>query len=198
MGGRKGLVDAYLAAVLGITGLTAAAYTVQATLRLRAEETSGRVEPLLGTRVGRIRWALSHLVFALLGTALLLAVAGVGAGLAYGVQIHDVGGQVPRLLAAALVQLPAAWVLAGLGAALFGLAPRLAALTWAGLAACVLLLELGALLGLGQWIVDASPFAHVPKLPGSAFTATPLLWLTGIAAVLSATGLAGFRRRDIG
>jgi ABC-2 type transport system permease protein len=198
MGGRKGLVDAYLAAVFGITGLVAAAYTVQATLRLRAEEISGRVEPLLATQVGRIRWALSHLAFALLGTAVLLAVAGAGAGLAYGLRIHDVGGQVPRLLAAALVQLPAAWILAGLGAALFGLAPRLAALTWAGLVACLLLLELGALLGLSQWLVDVSPFAHVPKLPGTAFTATPLLWLTGIAVALAAAGLVGLQRRDIG
>jgi len=199
MGGRKGLVDTYLAAVFGITGLVAAAYTVQATLRLRAEESAGRAEPLLATRVGRIRWAFSHLVFALLGTAALLAVAGAGGGLAYGLQIHDVGGQVPRLLAAALVQLPAAWVLAGLGAALFGLAPRLAAgLTWAGLIACLVLLELGALLGLSQWLVDISPFAHVPKLPGTAFTATPLLWLTAVAAAMTAAGLAGFRRRDIG
>jgi ABC-2 type transport system permease protein len=198
MGGRKGLLDAYLATVFGLTGLIAAVYTVQATLRLRAEETGGRIEPLLATGVGRIRWALSHLVFALLGSAALLAVAGAAAGLVYGLQIHDVGGQVPRLLAAALVQLPAAWILAGLGAALFGLAPRLAALTWAGLIACVLLLELGALLGLSQWLVDVSPFAHVPKLPGTAFTATPLLWLTGIAVALGAAGLAGFRRRDIG
>ena len=70
-------------------------------------------------------------------------------------------------------------------------------MTWAGLIACVVLLELGALLGLSQWIVDASPFAHVPKLPGTGFTATPLVWLTVVAAVLVAAGLARFRRRDI-
>jgi ABC-2 type transport system permease protein len=99
---------------------------------------------------------------------------------------------------AALVQLPAAWVLAGLGAALFGLVPRLTALTWGGLVACLLLFQVGALLGLSQWVVDFSPFAHAPKLPGSALTAAPLLWLTGIAIALTATGLAGFRRRDIG
>jgi ABC-2 type transport system permease protein len=197
MGGRKGLTDAFLAAVFGIIGLTAAAYTVQATLRLRVEESSGRVEALLATRVGRLRWAAGHLVFALLGTALLLAVAGVAGGLAYGLQVHDVGGQVGRLLAAALVQLPATWVLAGLGVALFGLAPRLAGLAWAGLVLCVVLFELGALLGLSHWAVDVTPFAHVPKLPGTAFTGTPLVWLTAVSAVLVAAGLAGLRRRDM-
>jgi ABC-2 type transport system permease protein len=38
----------------------------------------------------------------------------------------------------------------------------------------------------------------VPKLPGGTLTATPLLWLAGVAIVLLAAGLAGFRRRDLG
>ena len=197
MGGRNGLTDAFLAAIFGITGMVAGAYTVQATLRLRQEESSGRVEVLLATSVGRLRWAAGHLMFALLGTALLLAVAGLAGGLAYGAQVHDIGGQTGRVLGAALVQLPAAWVLAGLGTALTGLAPRLSSLTWAALIASVLLVELGALFGLNQWIVDLTPFAHVPKLPGSAFTATPVLWLTAVAVVLGAAGLAGLRRRDM-
>ena len=199
LGGRAGITNAFLAAVFSIMGLTIAAYTVQATLRLRAEEASGRLEPLLATKVGRIQWAMSHLVFAVFGTALLLALAGAAGGLAYGGQINDVGHQVARLTGTALAQVPAAWVLAGLGTALFGLVPKVSAsLTWAGLIACFVLLELGAILGLSQWIIDASPFAHVPKLPGAAFTSTPLIVLTVIAMVLAGGGLAAFRRRDIG
>jgi polyether ionophore transport system permease protein len=197
MGGRHGLTDAFLAAIFGLTGMVAAAYTVQATLRLRQEESSGRVEMLLATRVGRVRWAVSHLTFALLGTALLLAVAGLAGGVAYGAQVHDVGGQVGRVLGAAMVQLPAAWVLAGFGTALIGLAPRLSSLAWAALIASALIVELGALFGLSQWIVDITPFGHVPKLPGSAFTMTPVLWLTVVAVALGAAGLAGLRRRDM-
>ncbi|MEV8516854.1 ABC transporter permease [Dactylosporangium sp. NPDC051484] len=197
MGGRTDLTDAFLAAIFGITGMIAAAYTVQATLRLRQEESSGRVEALLATGVSRLRWAASHLAFALLGTALLLAVAGLAGGLVYGAQVHDVGGQVGRLLGAALVQVPAAWVLAGFGTALIGLAPRLSALAWGALILSVLLFELGALFGLSQWVLDVTPFAHVPKLPGSAFAVAPMLWLTLIAVALGAAGLAGLRRRDM-
>jgi ABC-2 type transport system permease protein len=197
LGGRGALVNAYLAATIGITGLVVAAYTVQSMLRMRAEESSGRVEPLLATRVGRIRWAASHLVFSVFGTALLLGVAGAMAGLAYGAQLHDVGGQVGRLTGAMLAQLPAAWVLAGLGTALFGLVPRLSAgVSWGALIACMLLLELGALLKLNHWVVDASPFAHIPKLPGGTVSATPLVVLVVVAVALAVVGLAGFRRRD--
>lgn len=198
MGGRAGLSDVFLAACFGIIGFVSSAYTVQATLRLRGEEAAGRVEPLLATPVSRTSWALSHLVFAWFGTALLLLAAGAGAGLAYGAQTGNVGVQVGRSVAGALVQLPAAWVLAGLGLALFGLVPRLTNLTWAALIAFAVVLELGALFGLSQWIMDISPFSHVPKLPGAAFTATPLLWLAVVAVALAGAGLAGFRRRDIG
>ncbi|GAA4326066.1 hypothetical protein GCM10023178_38580 [Actinomadura luteofluorescens] len=55
----------------------------------------------------------------------------------------------------------------------------------------------GAGLDLNQWVLDVSPFTHVPKLPGHAFTAVPLLWLLAVAAVLSALGLLGLRRRDL-
>jgi ABC-2 type transport system permease protein len=102
-----------------------------------------------------------------------------------------------QLLGAALVQLPAVWVLAGIAVALFGLVPRLAAAAWGALVAFLLLTEFGSFLNLSRWVTDLSPFSHVPKLPGGTFTATPLLWLTAIAVALIAVGLAALRRRDL-
>ena len=198
MGGSSALIDAYLGAVFAITGVVVTAYTVQAMLRLRSEEASGRAEPLLATRVGRFHLATSHLVFAVLGPAVLLLAAGLGAGLVYGAQSHDIAGQVPRLIGTAMVQLPATWVLAGLGVALFGLVPRMTVLAWAALIACMVLQELGALFGFSQWVMDTSPYSHIPKLPGNPLTTTPLVWLTVIALALATAGYAGFRRRDIG
>jgi ABC-2 type transport system permease protein len=46
-------------------------------------------------------------------------------------------------------------------------------------------------------VLDLSPFAHVPKLPGGDVSAAPLLWLVLIVVALAAVGLLGFRRRDI-
>jgi ABC-2 type transport system permease protein len=198
LGGRASLEDAYLASVFGVLGLVAAAYAIQATLRLRSEELTLHAEPVLATAVGRTRWALSHFAFALGGSALLLAAAGLAAGVAHGLQIGDVGGEVPRLLGGTLAQLPAAWVLGALTVVLFGFAPRATAASWGALFACLLLAEIGPLIGLADWTLDISPFAHVPKLPGGDASAAPFVWLALVAAALASAGLAGFRRRDVG
>jgi len=198
LGGTGILVDAYIATTMGIAALVATAFAVQATLRLRAEEASQRVEPLLATRVGRIRWALSHFVIAVLGPAALLAVAGVAAGLAHGNRVGDLRGQFWRVFGAAVVQLPAVWVVAGLTLAAFGLAPRFATAGWAALVLFLLVGELGPTLQLDQRLLDISPFVHVPRLPFADLTFLPLLVLTALALTLTAAGLAGLRRRDIG
>ncbi len=196
LGGEKGLTDAYLAAILAIMGIVASAYGIQAAQRLRAEEGTLRAEPLLATSVSRDRWLASHTVIALAGTGLLMVVGGGAGGLAYGARVGDLG-QIGRVLAGAAVQIPAAWVLTGIVVAGFGLAPRLAALGWAALVAFVLLGEVGPVLKLNQRVMDLSPFAHVPRLPGAPASVAPVLVLTAVSLALLAVGLVGLRRRDL-
>ncbi|MFC4050492.1 ABC transporter permease [Actinomadura syzygii] len=196
LGGQSAITDAYFASVLSIVGLIVAAYSVTAALRLRTEEAAQRAEPLLATATGRLRWASGHLVFAALGPAAALAVAGAAAGITHGLNSGDVGGQLPRVLGAAMAQLPAVWLAGAIAVALFGAVPRLAPAAWAAVGLFTLITMFGAGLDLSRWALDVSPFTHVPKL-GQDFTIAPLAWLTAIAAALSAVGLAGLRRRDL-
>jgi ABC-2 type transport system permease protein len=198
LGGAGSITDIYLAAILSWIGLLAAGYAVQAILRLRSEEAELRAEPVLATTASRVGWAGSHLLVAAVGAAVVLASGGLVAGLAHGLRAGDLAGQLPRVLGAAMVQLPAVWVLAALGAALFGLLPRLVVgATWAILGVVLAVTMFGEPLRLSQWLLDLSPFAHLPRLPAATFTATPLLWLVVVAALLAAAGLAAFRRRDL-
>src|SRR6185436_4132447 len=193
LGGQGGLVDAYFAALFAILGLLVSGYALQATLRLRTEEEAARAEPVLATSVSRLSWASSHLVFAALGPAIALAGAGVAAGV-----VHGERDDVSRLLVAAIVQLPAVWVLVGIALALFGLAPRFARVSWGVLAGCVVLGQLGRLLQLPSWAMTLSPFTHLPRLPGGAADTAPLLVLLAAAAAFTTVGLLAFRRRDLG
>ena len=198
LGGSGSITDIYLAAILSWIGMLAAGYAVQATLRLRAEEAEQRAEPVLATSASRTGWAGGHLLVAAGGAAVVLATGGALAGLAHGLRVGDVGGQLVRVLGGALVQLPAVWVMAAVGAALFGLAPRLVVgATWAILAVVLAVTLFGQPLRLDQKLQDLSPFTHLPRLPAATFTATPVAWLLAAAALLAAVGLAAFRRRDL-
>jgi len=195
LGGRQGLTDAYLSTELGIAGVIAAAYGIQALLRLRSEETALHAEPVLATAVSRLRWAAGHLLVAVAGSAALLLLVGSGAAVAHGAATGDAHEGL-RVLGAALVRVPAAWVLVGIAVVLVGLAPRATSLAWVALVTFVLVGEFGPLFGLPQAVMDLSPFTHVPRLPGAAVDALPLVALTLVAGVLTVAGLAGLRRRD--
>ena len=202
LGGQAAITNAYLAALMLLAGLGAAGYATSAVLRLRTEETGGLAEPLLATAVGRIRWGLSQVAVAVFGAAVLLALAGLATGLGYGLRTGSdpsTGPQVARMLGAAMAQLPASLVIAGVAVALVGLLPgACVAGAWTVFGAVVVIDLFGQVLQLSHWLLDVSPFTHVPKLPGGTVSATPLLWLCLAAVTFSALGLAALRRRDIG
>ena len=127
-----------------LAGLAVAVYATSAVLRLRTEETGNLAEPVLATATGRIRWALSHISVAVGGACLLLATAGLSAGLSYGILTGSVSTQVPRLLGAACVRLPATLVLAAVAVLLFGLLPwESIAVTWSAVALAAVIAVFG-------------------------------------------------------
>ncbi len=141
---------------------------------------------------------LSHLLIAAGGTILILAATGLGTGLGYVLRSPGGGSELGQLVGAGLAQVPAALVIGGLAAALFGLVPRFCtAGSWTALGLVVLILFLGSSLQLSHWLLDISPFTHTPKLPGSTVSVASLAWLSAIAVALAVVGLAGLRRRDI-
>jgi ABC-2 type transport system permease protein len=120
------------------------------------------------------------------------------AAVVHGSAEGDVGGFVARLVGAAVSTLPAVWVTLGVAMLLYGVWPRFTGLAWAVLIGFLLLGEFGDLLDLPGWLVDLSPFSHLPALPGGSVQWLPLVVLTLVALALAAVGVAGLRRRDLG
>src|SRR5215813_197629 len=199
VGYQATVTDAYLSALMLIAGLAVAVYSTSAVLRLRSEETGNLAEPVLGAATGRIRWALSHISVAVAGACLLLVTAGLSTGLGYGILTGSVTTELPQLLGAAIARLPAAIVLPAVAVLLFGLLPwESTALAWTAVALAGVIAVFGPPLQWPAWMMDISPFTHIPKLPGGTVSAEPLLWLCGITLAISTAGLAGLRCRDLG
>ena len=122
-------------------------------------------------------------------------------GAAFGVSDAAVTGDADAIwksIIGALAFAPAVWLLVGLTAVFIGLMPRASMLAWAVLGVCFVIGMFGQLLHLPRAMLEVSPFQHIPQFPATDLEIWPLVALVAIAAGLTALGLAGLRRRDIG
>ncbi|MDQ6752554.1 MAG: ABC transporter permease [Actinomycetota bacterium] len=190
-------VDAFFSLIIDLMAEIFTIYAVAVIARLHTEEGQGLAEPVLATRIGRLRWAGGFFTVAAAGVAAVLLATGLGMGLGYGAVSGD-WALVWPLVGAVLVRLPAVWVMTGLAAALYGFWPRLTGpVCYALIGVFMLFGIIVQLLSLDPGAMKISPFANVPSLPVAAFDAVPLLWLLLVATVLTLLGVLGLRRRDM-
>lgn len=197
-GGGGLLMNAFLALETWFMAIAVSAYGVSVMNRAHTEERSGHTEMVLAGGVSRTRLVLSTIGLAMVSTAVLMAVFGAAAGLAFGIAEHDVPGKLASLTAAGLGQLPAVWAIVGLTALAFGIKGSWAPLGWILLGASVVLGQLGQLLGLPQWLVKSSPFAHTQRMPVQRFEFDAgVIGLLVVSAVSVAAAWWCYRRRDL-
>ncbi|SEF71423.1 ABC-2 type transport system permease protein [Nonomuraea solani] len=183
-----------------ILAYAVALYPVLMTLRLRAEEGSGRAELVQATPMIRLRWAAGHLLVTGLGTAALMATAGFVLGFVYALLVGDVATDLPRFVAGALSAVPAAWCVGAASVLAYGLLPRasvaIAWLVW------FLTAGLGQVAGplYGRWGGSPlEPFHYIGNaMIGPPFAPVPTLGLVAVTALLTAGGLLALSRRDFG
>lgn len=196
-GSSLDIVEVFIAALLGMAGILAAAAGVQAVLRLRSEEAEGRAELLLSTPVSRARWLASTLVVSAGSVIVVCAVAGAATGVAMVKSSGDPGDLV-RLTGAALAHAPAALVFVAVTALLFAVLPQLTvALGWGLLVLGLVIGQFGELLKLPEWLQNASPFHHSSAVPAEALDTGAALVLLAIAIAGSAVATVVIRGRDL-
>ncbi|QSB15207.1 ABC transporter permease [Natronosporangium hydrolyticum] len=195
-GDASNIIDGYLSVMALVTALLVGVFVILGVQTLRVEETKGRAEPVLATAISRWSWAGSHLVVLALGVIGLLLLAGITTGIGAAASLGD-AGYAWEVTLAHLAHTPAVLLLLGIAALLFGAVPKAIGAVWAVLGYGMLIGFFGPLMDPPQWAYDISPFEHVARAPLDDLTVSPILALTGVAVVLLAAGLAGFRRRDL-
>lgn len=167
------------------------AFVVSAVLRVYHDEESGIGEHVLAGAVSRWRWLLSGVAAAIAGSAVLLFLAGLGNGIGAAATTGR-AELVPKLTLAALTQLPAMAVIAGVAA--LAVAVRRPILGWLAVTFVVVSLYLGALLRLPEWLTDLSPVGRTTA--PSSVPVTALAVMVGAAVALTAVAGLIYRRRD--
>lgn len=195
IGGKGAFRDTLLGAVVSVIALVVTCFAIAVVGHGGSDEHDGRTEQVLATATSRSRAFLATTVVALAGATWLLLVAGVTLALGIG---NDTDHSFGRLVASAVAQAPAMWVVAALAVLCFALRSRWALLGWGIVVLSATLGQVGELLGLPQWVLNLSPYDHAPRMPLADFELVPALVLSGTAAALLVVSWLRYRTRDIG
>lgn len=190
------LTRSFAAVILAFLSIGPIALIVAGVLRLRAEETAGRVETMLAAGTSRLRLTATWtaVVTALALIVQLLLGFGVGVGVALGTgEVFWVG----ELTLAAFAYWPVIVLFGAVALAAFGLIPRASSVAWILVVWAAIVVFLAGLLNLPQWAVNLSPLAHVPLVPDADTDGVAVAWMLGAAVVLAVLGGWGMRRRDL-
>ena len=192
LGGVGAMQETLVAAELSVSAVVVCCFGIAVVAHGGTDEHDGRTEQVLATATSRSYSFIATFVVALFGSTWLLLVAGTAVAVGYGT-----AGSFGALVAAALAQAPAVWLVTALAAVCFALRSTWTYVAWGLLVAFVTLGQIGELLQLPARVLDLSPFNHVPSMPVEDFAATPELVLTLLAVVLAVGAWARYRSRDI-
>lgn len=190
------LAESFMATIIVIMAIMAAIPVIIAVLRIRKEETSGRLEHILSRNVSRTKMFGCFLMIAIITSFVVLAAAGVGLWVA-AAAVMDEPISFTTVMASSLAHLPAIWVMIGLAMVLIAYLPRYTSIIWGYVGFSFVAVYLGELLKFPEFIIRLSPFGNVPKIPVTEFNMLTAILLVVISIILFIIGFIGYKRRDI-
>jgi ABC-2 type transport system permease protein len=191
-----GSAEGYLAVVFVFLVLVLSLYAAGHAVAVREEESSGRLDTLLSTPLGRGRWLGGRLLVAAGCCTVVALVAAVAAWT--GARLAGADVRLSAMLEAALNGLPVVALFLGLGTLAAGALPRhTGAVAFGAVGFAYLLEQTGALVQAPAWILAASPFHWLAAVPSEPFD--PVASLVMLVAGAAAAGLGArlLCRRDL-
>ncbi|WP_203568965.1 ABC transporter permease [Aestuariimicrobium ganziense] len=198
LGGRGKVEEVMLAALMAIMAAFLTGYALQVVVHAGHEETDGRTPAVHAAHGSRAQLFWSVVALAMGGLVVLAVCYAVGSSLGYGSQSGGVWSALREQVPAALVHLPAMWVVAAVAVLAGAVRARWAWLGWVVLGVVVTIGELGPVLKLPGWVVKISPYQHVAAVPVEPVSWPSEAGLVAVAAVLLGGAGWRYRARDLG
>lgn len=190
------ITEAFVGMMAILLGLMIVLYACWRIGAARTEESSQRAEHILTRPLTRRRWLAGHILVTLAASAALTIACGLAMWAGAAMTRADVGAG--DALGAALNTLPLVMFFTGLAVLAYGLLPRPATAIAVTLAVVTYVMELmGPALRFPAWLMDVSPFHHVPPVPAEPFAPWPAVALTVLGLLAAGLGVVFFERRDL-
>ncbi|WP_307794963.1 hypothetical protein [Alkalihalobacillus sp. BA299] len=190
------LTEQYLSMLMSVISMICTVPALLFLLKLRSEERKSLMEHLLTRAVSRTKILGSYLLLATTFGFVMLYLSLFGLWAA-ATSVMEEPISFTTIFNAAMVFLPAMWMMIGVAVLLYGLLPQMTSFVWLYLGYSFFVVYLGGLLQFPEWMGNLSPFGHIPQIPVEDMNFVKVLVLTLIAAVFIVIGFIGYRKRDI-
>ncbi|UOQ92123.1 ABC transporter permease [Halobacillus shinanisalinarum] len=190
------LTEQFIPMLMSILSIISTIPALMVMFKLKVEEKKNRTEHLLGRAVSRKRLMGSYFILSIFVGIVMLSLAAIGLGVVGGSVMDDAIG-FSTFYSAAMVYLPAMWIMIGFAGLFVGMEPKLTGLTWLYLIFSFIVVYMGSLFQFPDWVSKLSPFGHIPRLPIEDMNFMKATILTIFAVILTILAFMGYNKRDI-
>ena len=190
------LVDQFLPMLMSIMAMIGTIPAIMVMNKIIGEEKRNRLEHLLSRPVSRLGIMGSSLVISIVTGFAMVSLAIIGLWLSGSLSMED-EIVFSTFYRAGIVYLPAMLVMIGLATVLVGVFPKLTSISWGYLIYSFIVVYFGGLMDIPDWMVNITPFGHIPQVPMEEINLLTMSLLLLVAIFLTVIGFIGFRRRDV-
>jgi len=190
------LTEQFLTLLMVVISMICTIPALMMILKLKGEEKKNRTEHLVARAVSRTRIIGSYITISVIGGFLMLFLSVFGLWAA-GSQVMEETISFTIMFQAAMVYLPAMWIMVSLAVLFIGIYPKLSGLCYLYLGYSFFVVYLGSLLQFPDWMGKLSPFGHVPQVPVEEVNYVKLTILTIVALTVTVVGVIGYNKRDL-
>jgi len=190
------MIEQFIPFLILLIAIIIAIPLVSVILKLRNEEKHNLTEHLFGRAVSKTQVITGYLFIAIASSIILCLAVATGFWLG-GLISLDEPIDFTTFLGATVVFLPTLWIKIGISVFLIGWFPKLTNIAILYLGYSSFVAFFGLMLNLPQWLMQLTPFEHIPSLPVDEMNWHSIIVLTLIALILTIIGIIGYQKRDI-
>lgn len=194
--GGKTYYEQFISVLMPITALITTVPTLLIVTKLKSEEKSHRIEILITRPIARIKLLGSFNVLAIIASITFQVFFAIGFWYS-GVTVVENAVSFRNIVIASISYLPAIWFMLGIANFFIGIFPKGSVLIWIYYAYSALVIVLGKILQLPDWMQKLSQYEAIPKFPIEKMTFDNIILITVLTVIFLAIGLWGYKNRDL-
>jgi len=188
--------EQFLPIIMTVMAIIATIPPIISINKLVGEERKNRLELLMAKAISRTRIMSSILVVAVVNGLVMLSFSAIGLWAA-GTLVMENPLSFSEFIQMGIIYYPATLVTVSLAVFLIGWMPHFSTVVWIYLLYSFVVVYLGELFQFSSFIVQLSPFAHIPQLPIEEMNWISSIILILLSLLLIVAGFVGYNRRDL-